>query len=300
MELPLVLGAVALVSSIGVLWWAVAGPRQRPAGIELGNYALPRPDLEAAARRADDDTSVLVGGLAGLGRRLTPSGWVTSLERRVLAAGSPKGWAADRLLAFKGLVGVVTALLVALRAVSSPSAGGLFLTVAAGALAYFLPDARLTSMIQEREDKVRVDLAETVDQITIMVQAGLALDGAIARTARTSSGPLAAELTRVSHDVRAGIPRSQALLAMAERVALPELRQVVSALAQAEQLGVPIAQTLQIQAGEMREKRRQYAEEKAMKLPVKVLFPTVVCILPSLFVVVLGPAVMNIMDTFGS
>ena len=98
-------------------------------------------------------------------------------------------------------------------------------------------------------------------------------------------------------DIRAGMRRSAALAAMAERVQVPELRQVVVALAQAEKLGVPVAKTLQVQAAELRIKRRQHAEEQAMKLPVKILFPMVLCILPCLFIVVLGPAAINIYDT---
>jgi tight adherence protein C len=91
--------------------------------------------------------------------------------------------------------------------------------------------------------------------------------------------------------------RGAALTAMAERVQVPELRHVVLALAQAERLGVPVAKTLQVQAQELRIKRRQYAEEQAMKLPVKILFPTALFILPTLFIVVLGPAALNIYDT---
>jgi tight adherence protein C len=158
---------------------------------------------------------------------------------------------------------------------------------------------RLKSVAQNREKEVQVALAETIDQLSIIVQAGLSIDAAIVRAARGGHGPLAAELTRVAHDVRAGIPRTHALLAMAERVALPELRQVVTAIVQAESLGVPMANTLQVQAEELREKRRQRAEEQALKLPVKILFPTVFCILPALFVVILGPAFMRISENLG-
>ena len=133
----------------------------------------------------------------------------------------------------------------------------------------------------------------------IAVRAGLGLDAAIARVARTTEGPLATELARVVQDSRAGVPRAAALTALAERVQVPELRQMVVALAQAEKLGVPVSQTLQVQAGELRLKRRQHAEEQAMKLPVKILFPMMIFILPCIFIVVLGPAAITIMDTFG-
>lgn len=299
MDVTLFVGAGSIVAAGMVLWWSVAGGRRTASRIELGSYAVgPRQDLEAAARRVSGDDPNVVGRLSRLGRRLTPAGWTASLERRLLAAGSPAGWTADRLLALKGFIGLVAVALAVLQ-IAAGSLFGALVVLFVGGIFYLYPDARLTSMVEAREDKVRVELAETIDQITIMVQAGLALDGAIARTARTADGPLSSELTRVSHDVRAGIPRGQALLAMAERVDLPELRQVVTALAQADRMGVPLAQTLQVQAGELREKRRQQAEEKAMKLPVKILFPTMLCILPCLFVVVLGPAAINIFDTLG-
>ncbi len=300
MELSVVLGSVAIVAALGVLWWAFSPSRAAGAEIDLGSYAIaPRHDLDAAARRREDaeDPSVF-GALSRLGRRLTPAGRIASLERRLLAAGSPRGWTADRLLAIKALAAIVAGVLLALQ-LASGSIGGAVLMGVLGSIMFLYPDARLKSMVEAREDAVRIALAETIDQVTIMVSAGLGLDAAIARTARTTAGPLSAELTRVSHDLRAGIPRAQALLAMAERVELPELRQVMTAIAQSERLGVPISHTLQIQAGELREKRRQHAEEKAMKLPVKILFPTLVCILPALFVVVLGPAAIRIFDSFG-
>jgi tight adherence protein C len=112
----------------------------------------------------------------------------------------------------------------------------------------------------------------------------------------TGEGPLAAEFARVSQDVRAGMRRGDALVAMSDRVQLPELRQLVVALAQAEKLGVPVAQTMKVQAAELRVKRRQHAEEQAMKLPVKILFPMMLCIMPCLFIVIMGPAVMSILE----
>jgi tight adherence protein C len=169
-----------------------------------------------------------------------------------------------------------------------------------GTFGFFLPDILLRIKTDNRQQVIRRELADTVDQLTIGVQAGLGLDAAIARVAVTGGGPLAAEFARVSQDVRAGMRRGDALLAMSDRVQLPELRQLVVALSQAEKLGVPIAQTMKIQAGELRLKRRQHAEEQAMKLPVKVLFPMMFCILPCLFIVIMGPAAMSIFETLSS
>jgi tight adherence protein C len=302
MAAGLVLGAVSLVGAAFVLWWALAGGGEPRRSIDLGRYAIEahRDDLRVALARTSADDEESEGPLARLARRVTPEGWTRSIDRRLLAAGSPAGWTAERILAIKGMVLVATAALVVLTLAAGGVSSGLLLMAAVGALMFFYPEVRLKSVAQDREKEVQVALAETIDQLSIIVQAGLSIDAAIVRAARSGHGPLAAELTRVAHDVRAGIPRTHALLAMAERVSLPELRQVVTAIVQAESLGVPMASTLQIQAEELREKRRQRAEEQALKLPVKILFPTVLCILPALFVVVLGPAVFRILDSFGS
>jgi tight adherence protein C len=299
MELPVILGSAAVMASIGLLWWTFAFGDPKKAQ-DIGTFTTGRRDLDMVARReAAADDSMFVGTMARLGRHLTPRGRALVLEQRLLAAGSPRGWTAERLLAIKGVVAIGTVVMLVLRFTGgNATLTSVALTIGIGVACFVLPDTRLQNAINTREALVRKSLAETIDQITVMVSSGLSLDGAIARVGRGGEGPLATEFVRVAQDIRAGIPRGQALMAMAERIQLPELRQVVSALAQAEQLGVPLAQTLHIQSADMREKRRQIAEEKAMKLPVKVLFPTVFCILPCLFAVILGPAIMNIMDAF--
>ena len=161
-----------------------------------------------------------------------------------------------------------------------------------------LPEGLLDSRANRRKIAIRSEVADTIDQIGVMVRAGLGLDAAIARAARSGSGPLGEEFTRVVQDMRVGVSRSVAMANLAERVDVPEVRGFVNALAQAEKLGVPISRTLEIQSGELRIKRRQLAEEQAMKLPVKILFPMVIFILPVIFIVLLGPAVIRIMDQF--
>ena len=190
-------------------------------------------------------------------------------------------------------------MLGVLQLTGSPSLAMVLVAAGSTLFGFFGPDLVLRHKAEERQQVIRRSLADTVDQMVISVRAGLGLDAAIARVARTTEGPLASELARVVQDTRAGVPRAAALAALAERVRVPELRQMVVALAQAEKLGVPVAQTLQIQAAELRLKRRQHAEEQAMKLPVKILFPMVIFIMPCLFIVVLGPAAINIMKTLG-
>jgi tight adherence protein C len=304
MNANLVLGSAAVVASLGVLWWALAGPRVARSPIDVdGGTRPPIEDLRTMAlQRSAHERTVqpLMARLGRLARRYTPQGRVAALERRLLLAGTPQGWSLERVLAAKVLLAGAGIALGAVRLVVAPSGLALLFVVGLVALGFFAPDIVLRQMADKRQEFVRRTLADVIDQLSVAVQAGLGLDAAIARVSRRTKGPLGAELARAGQDIRAGMGRTVALTAMAERVQVPELRQVVVALAQAEKLGVPVVRSLQVQADELRVKRRQHAEEQAMKLPVKILFPTVLCILPALFIVVLGPAALRIYDTLGS
>jgi tight adherence protein C len=301
MNTSLLIGSAAVLGSFLALLWAVTGARPVRDSVDLSGVRRPAGlDLRAATLQRDVGERALeplVARLAALTRRYTPRGRMTGLEQRLLLAGAPGGWTLERILAIKALFALVGAALALLRLLSAPSLVGVLLALALGVFGFFLPDVLLRIKTDNRQKVIRRALADTVDQLTIAVQAGLGLDAAIARVAVTGEGPLSAEFARVSQDVRAGMRRGNALLAMSDRVQLPELRQLVVALAQAEKLGVPIAQTMKVQAAELRLKRRQHAEEQAMKLPVKILFPMMFCILPCLFVVILGPAAISIFQT---
>ena len=300
METSLVLGALAIVIAVGVLWWAMSSDRRSGTTLSLTASRPAITDLHVATlERGVNERTIqpLMDRFARSARRVTPSGWLDGLEHRILAAGTPKGWTLERVLAAKGVFGFTGAALGALRMAAAPSGAVFFIMSLLTVGLFFLPDLALKSKAEEREKVIRRSLADTMDQLTIAVQAGLGIDSAISRVARSTEGPLGAELARVVQDTQAGVPRVDALMGLSERVRLPELRQLVSAMSQAEKLGVPIAHTLKIQAGEMRLKRRQAAEEQAMKVPVKILFPTVVCILPTLFIVLLGPAALKIANT---
>jgi tight adherence protein C len=298
MNASLLIGAAAGLGSLLALWWAVTGARPARAGVDLSDVRRPAGvDLRAATLQRDVGERALeplVARLAGLARRYTPRGRMTGLEQRLLLAGASGGWTLERVLAVKALLALTGVALATLRLLVAPSVPAVLLALGIGAFGFFVPDILLRIKTDRRQQVIRRQLADTVDQLTIAVQAGLGLDAAIARLAVTGGGPLAAEFARVSQDVRAGMRRGSALLAMSDRVQLPELRQVVVALAQAEKLGVPVAQTMKVQAAELRVKRRQHAEEQAMKLPVKMLFPMMFCIMPCLFIVILGPAAISI------
>jgi tight adherence protein C len=231
--------------------------------------------------------------LRALALRLSPSGSVASLQRRLDMAGNPAGWNTDRMLAAKGLGLVALAVLGALIGFRSPALAVLALPLGAAAGLY-LPDVLLYNTGVKRQERLQMALPDAMDLLTICVEAGQGFDGALAKVASSIEGPLAAEFARALREMQIGKSRTEALRALAARTTVSELRAFVSALVQAGELGVAIADVLREQAREMRLRRRQRAEEKAQKVPVKILFPLMTCLLPALFVLVIGPGVISI------
>ncbi|MDK3255849.1 type II secretion system F family protein [Blastococcus capsensis] len=238
------------------------------------------------------------GLLSRLARGLTPRGTVARLDRLAGRAGRPAAWPVPKLVAAKLVLGLVAGALGLLLATSSPGplTGGA--AIIGTVVCYFLPELLLHSRGQERQEAIALELADTLDQMTIAVEAGLGFESAMARAGNNGKGALAEELVRTLQDIAVGQPRRDAYLALAERTGVPDLRRFIRAVVQADQYGVSIADVLRTQAAEMRLKRRQRAEEKAMQIPVKVIFPLILCILPTLFIVLLGPAVMDIAAAF--
>ena len=204
------------------------------------------------------------------------------------------------MVAVKVLLALTFGALLLLRFASNPSLLNLIFTLGGLLFGYFLPDGLLDSKGNARQLAIRSQLSDTIDQLTVMVRAGLGVDAAIARIARGASGPLADEFAHVMQDMRVGVSRGVALTSMADRIDVTELRTFVAALSLAEKMGIPVAHTLQVQAEEFRLRRRQLAEEQAMKLPVKILFPMIICIMPVIFIVLLGPAAIRILEQFSN
>ncbi|MCW2802454.1 MAG: secretion system protein [Propionibacteriaceae bacterium] len=233
-----------------------------------------------------------------LGRRLTPAGSVRTLDRLLAQAGRPPAWPLERLMAGKVVLAGTLALLSLLYISSAPRMIPIVVGIAVTVVGYFLPELLLHSRGQERSQKITLELADTLDQMTIAVEAGLGFDSAMARAGRNGQGPLAEELVRTLQDIQVGHSRRDAYEGLAQRTSVPDLRRFIRAIIQADAYGIAIADVLRTQAAEMRMKRRQRAEEKAMQIPVKVIFPLMLCILPVLFIVLLGPAAMDIMAAF--
>jgi tight adherence protein C len=238
------------------------------------------------------------GMLEGIGRRLTPPAYVAFLDRLLALAGRPASMPLGKVLGSKlaiGLAGITVGIyLTAIGSTPLMKLSGLFVLF----LGYFIPDLLLYSKGQERQKVMQLELANTLDQMLISVEAGLGFEGAMARAGENGKGPLAEELVRTLQDMQVGRSRRESYVALAERTNIPELRSFVQAVVQADTYGIAISRVLRVQAKVMRVKRRQRAEEKAMKLPVMILFPLLFFIFPVLFIAILGPAVINTVVTF--
>lgn len=241
----------------------------------------------------------LVPGMYRLGRSLralAPQTLVERIARNLVYAGSPAAWDAERVLAVKfvaGGIGGVLGSALALAAGAGP-ARVLLVILLLGAVGFFGPDWMIKRKASQRQEAIRRALPDTLDQLAISVEAGLGFDSALGRVAAESKGPLAEELNRALREMQLGTARADTLRALADRSNVDELKSFVLAMIQADQFGVSIGHVLEVQARELRVRRRQRAEEKAQKVPVKMVFPLLLCIFPALFVVVIGPGAINI------
>jgi tight adherence protein C len=236
--------------------------------------------------------------LTDLGRRFTPVGYVDKVRMKFVYAGEPSADAVDRFLATQ-VLGVAVAVVVSIFAIVKLT--GMFrlsVVLLALLLGFLGPSATLNRKVADRQHQLRIKLPDILDLLTISVEAGLGFEQALDRTVAAVPGPLSEEFARMLGEVRAGSSRADAMRALEVRCHVPEVRSFVLAILQADTFGVSIGRVLRAQADEMRVKRRQMAQERAQKAPVKMLIPMVFCIFPALFIIVLGPALINIYKTF--
>jgi len=226
----------------------------------------------------------------------TPQSRIATLHEMAVTGGISQTWTPQRIATARtiSLASGLTFGLLAWRSVSGNK--GILLAAIVVGVGWRGFDVYLANRARDRQEAIQGELPDIADQIAITVQAGLSFEQAIARTVDSTTGPLSEELGRFLHDVRLGMSRTHAFKGLQERADVPDMTNFVRAIAQAEKTGVSIADVLQIQADELRTKRRQRAEERAMKLPVLMLLPLVTCILPPLLMVLLGPAVLQIME----
>ena len=232
--------------------------------------------------------------------RVTPLDLYGRVNRLIVLAGSPPAFTAERIVAFKivfGIAGLVVGLMLAQLL---PFTG--FLKVGAVALltltGYTIPSAAIAARASKRQKEIRKALSDTMDLLTISVEAGLGFDAALGQVVRNVPGPLSDEISRMLQEMQIGVSRTEALRHLTERTEVPELDGFVLSMIQADKYGVGIAKVLRSQSQELRQKRRQRAEETAQKVPLKLLFPTIFMLLPALFIVILGPGVIKIYESF--
>ncbi|MHA7295308.1 type II secretion system F family protein [Arthrobacter sp. HLT1-21] len=292
MPLTTLLGTLAIALALPLLGWSLVGQRS-PHKKEIQENLRRGIARETKAKKRTN------GKLEAVAGRFTPDRLVAKLDRQLALAGRPPKWPLRRLITAKIMLVSAAIILSFLYVGSAPSPKSLLLAVAVTAVVYFVPDLLVYSKGTERQAAIALELPDTLDQMTIAVEAGLGFDSAMARAGQNGKGPLAAELVRTLQDMQLGMGRRDAYVALLARTKAPDLRRFVNAIVQADRYGISISSVLRVQASEMRLKRRQRAEEKAMQIPVKVLFPLMVCILPVLFMVLLGPAAINVFETLG-
>jgi tight adherence protein C len=243
----------------------------------------------------------LLEGLTGVGRRLTPVGYVEKVRQKFVHMGNASPQAVDRFLAVRvaTVVGAVLVFFLVFVVNITGLTGNMRLAVGALLILVLLigPDSVINRRVEERQKQIQRSLPDILDLLTISVEAGLGFEQALDRVIGAVPGPLTEEFSRMLGETRAGAARADAMRAMDERCDVPELRAFVLAIIQADTFGVSIGRVLRGQSEEMRIKRRQLAQERAQKAPVKMLIPMVFCIFPALFLVVLGPAMLSIQKT---
>lgn len=237
-----------------------------------------------------------------LGRRFTPHGYIEQARVKHQSAGIFEADAVDRFLATKVMLAIGVLPMFYITMILNPLGLGGFLKVGMflvfGAAMLMGPDSSLNRKVEARQTEILSGLPDVLDLLTISVEAGLGFEQALDRCIENVPGALSDEFARMLGETRAGAARAEALRNMDTRINVPEVRSFILAIIQADTFGVSIGRVLRAQAEEMRIKRRQVAQEKAQKAPVKMLIPMVFCIFPSIFVVILGPAMINISRAF--
>lgn len=225
----------------------------------------------------------------------------TNIQRRLTLAGNPSGISPADFLGIKALVALALSSFLFLMATATGKTNLALLMLPVGAVGgYLLPEMWLTRKIKARQQAIVRALPDALDLLVISVEAGLGFDGAVKRVAERADNPLAHELGRALAEMQVGRPRKEALKGVVERTQVPDLANFVSALVQAENLGVSVSKVLTTQADQMRTLRRQRAEEKANQAPIKMLFPMAIFIFPAICVVIMGPLLPTLIENFGN
>jgi tight adherence protein C len=302
-DLWLVLALVGTFSAILLTGFALDGlMNERKRAVRLLESQISAgSDVNLREREMSESFSrrALVPVLSAAGRvarRVTPLDARDRLTHQLLLAGSPAGWDAERVMAFK-IIGLVGGFVLGFLVASTTGLSGIVTVLVAGLFTFagfIAPDSIVNGRVEDRQREILRTLSDTLDLLTISVEAGLSLNAAISQVVQNVPGVLSQELARMLQEVQLGVPRSDAFRHLAERTDVDELNAFALAMIQADVFGVSIAGVLRTQAEQLRIKRRQRAEAKAQQIPVKIVFPLILCVLPSLFVVIVGPGAIRI------
>jgi tight adherence protein C len=288
------------LTAVGVFDNEARGVSKSLAVVEAYSAAPPELKKDLDPSFNDRVLTPLLDRALNMGKKLTPADHGERIRKKLEVAGNPAGWTIDRVTSLK-FIGFAIALVLSL-VLSMLFGLGLAPTLGLGVVGslvgYLAPNMYLYQKGHDRTQKIQKAIPDALDLLTISVESGLGFDAALSHVARNTDGPLAGEFARVLQEMQIGLGRGAALRALGERTHVPELKGFVSAMVQADALGIPIAQVLRVQSKEIRTKRRQRAEEQAQKVAVKIMVPLIFCILPCLFIAVLGPAALGIMEAF--
>lgn len=290
----LLISALLLGTAVFLAAEAATLPARRRSQLVERAVRYGRPADAATAsrprRRSRGPVSGLIGGLM---LKVLPAKTRETLSRRLLSAGLAEKVSPETVLAAKAVMCALGLLGGFVLGSKAAPATGVLLGLCLGFLGFLAPDVYVNGKVRERQERVLAALPDALDLLAVSVEAGLGFDGAVAKLVDYMKGPLIDEFALTLNEMRIGESRTEALKRMAARVDVPELGTFIRAVVQADQLGTSIAGILRVQAADARTRRQFAAEEKAMKAPIKMLIPTAIFIFPPLFIVILGPILMN-------
>lgn len=313
MSLPIIIGLiVAVVVAIVLVIVGVRSPESAdPLQTRLAEYStrerpLTLEEIELSQPLSERIILPILRGLGQFAARFTPQASLQDIQHKIDLAGNPKGWEPTllfmgRIIAGLGLGGLLMLLsFISQSPMISFSANplrGLAMIVGGGVFGFYIPNLLLQSKITRRQDSIIKSMPDALDLLTVCVEAGQGFDQAMQQVSEKWENELSLAFERVIQEIRLGKLRREALRDMAERMDIPDMTSFVAALIQADQLGVSMAKVLRIQSDQMRIKRRQRAEKKAHEAPVKMLIPMAFLIFPSIYIVLLGPAALTLVNS---
>lgn len=294
------LAATFVIGGIALAVWSLR-PEKRMVviGVDPEDVAPSSRDLELERSAAERIFAPAMNAIAVKANRFLPAGILESTAKTLRVADLDRKWTPEIIVGAQ-VAGFALGSFLAATYLRSAGASRTNIIVA-GLFVVILtvgPNAKIKRVADDRRKAITNELPDVLDQLTVTVEAGMSFDGALLRAGQEGRGLLATELLKAVNDMQLGLTRGEALQALSERTDVPDLRQFVTAVRQAEKHGFPLANILRLQSLELRDRRRARAEERAMQVPVKITFPLVFCILPALFIVILGPAGVSISQGF--